>query len=90
MPRASGSKDYISLAQGLITEASPLAFPENSTSDELNFVLNKDGLIRARRKGLQAVRTENNISDTTSVLENVYYWRAPDVFLLVFTSSPRS
>ena len=34
MPRVSGSKDYVSLAQGLITEASPLSFPENATADE--------------------------------------------------------
>lgn len=87
MPRASGSKDYISLAQGLITEASPLAFPENATADELNFVLDKDGLIRSRRKGFENVKTEQSIVGVDAAIENVYYWRAPDVFLFVITSS---
>jgi len=87
MPRASGSKDYISLAQGLITEASPLTFPENATSDELNFVIDKDGLIRARRKGLEAAKTEQSLVGAEAVLENVYYWKAPDVFLFVITST---
>lgn len=88
MPRLSGSKDYISLAQGLVTEASPLAFPENATSDELNFVLNKDGLIRSRRKGLEAVRTVQNVAEIASI-DNVYYWQAPDLILIILnTASP--
>ena len=87
MPRASGSKDYISLAQGLITEASPLTFPENATADELNFLLDKDGLVRSRRKGLEAVKTEQSLAGTEAAVENVYYWREPDVFLFVVTST---
>lgn len=87
MPRTQGSKDYISLAQGLITEASPLAFPENSTADELNFVLDKDGLIRSRRKGFENVRTAQTILGTDAALENVYFWKAPNVILFVVTTS---
>ena len=37
--------------KGLITEASPLNFPPNATSDEQNFTLNKDGT-RDRRRGI--------------------------------------
>lgn len=36
---------------GLITEASPLTFPQNASLDELNFVLDKDGS-RSRRLGM--------------------------------------
>lgn len=36
---------------GLITEASPLSFPENASLDEINFKLNRDGT-RWRRLGL--------------------------------------
>jgi hypothetical protein len=36
---------------GLVTEASPLNFPANATTDELNFVLNRDGT-RDRRFGM--------------------------------------
>src|SRR5690554_5614941 len=37
--------------QGLITEASPLNFPENASKDEENFELNRDGS-RNRRLGM--------------------------------------
>ena len=37
--------------RGLITEASPLTFPENASLDEENFVLNRDGS-RQRRLGM--------------------------------------
>ena len=37
--------------RGLITEASPLTFPENASLEEENFVLNKDGS-RQRRLGM--------------------------------------
>tara|TARA_R110000772_G_scaffold144025_1_gene253578 strand:- start:9378 stop:11765 length:2388 start_codon:yes stop_codon:yes gene_type:complete len=37
--------------KGLITEASPLTFPENASLDEQNFILNRDGS-RQRRLGM--------------------------------------
>lgn len=37
--------------KGLITEASPLTFPENASIDEQNFILNRDGS-RRRRLGI--------------------------------------
>lgn len=40
-----------SFVQGLITEATPLNFPDNASADEENFVLNRDGS-RARRLGM--------------------------------------
>lgn len=87
MPRASGSKDYVSLAKGLITEASPLAFPEGSTSDELNFVIEKDGLIRRRRKGFEMLYPVSSFSGEDSVLENIFYWRGSTYVVAVLTNS---
>lgn len=44
-------KIYRSFTKGLITEASPLTYPENASIDEENFVLNRNGS-RSRRLGL--------------------------------------
>ena len=44
-------KLYKNFVQGLITEASPLTFPENASIDEDNFVLERDGS-RIRRRGV--------------------------------------
>jgi len=44
-------KAFRSFTKGLITEASPLTFPENASLDENNFVLNRDGS-RSRRLGI--------------------------------------
>lgn len=44
-------KLYRSFTKGLITEASPLTFPENASIDEENFVLNRNGS-RSRRLGV--------------------------------------
>lgn len=46
-----GNKLYSQMTKGLITEASPLTFPENATSDELNMMLNPSGN-RPRRYGI--------------------------------------
>ena len=48
---AKTEKVFRSFVKGLITEASPLTFPENASIDEQNFVLNRDGS-RSRRLGL--------------------------------------
>lgn len=46
------SKEYNTFVQGLITEASPLNFPEHASFDEDNFDLNKRGY-RQRRLGME-------------------------------------
>ena len=51
MPRASGEKQYNTFTKGLITEANPLTYPENSFLDGDNIVLNRDGSI-VRRLGI--------------------------------------
>lgn len=54
-------KDYLTFTKGIITDASPLSFPENSSIDELNCMLYRDGS-RQRRLGLDL---EDNSSWTT-------------------------
>ena len=44
-------KQYYTFVKGLVTEASPLTFPENASLDEDNFVLERTGT-RTRRLGL--------------------------------------
>jgi len=51
MTRVASEKQYNSFVKGLITEASPLTFPENAFLDGDNIVLNKDGSF-ARRLGI--------------------------------------
>lgn len=48
---SSSEKIYRSFVKGIITEASPLTFPENASVDEDNFVLNRNGS-RSRRLGV--------------------------------------
>lgn len=83
--RASGQKEYLSLAKGLVTEASELAFPENSTVNELNFTINKDGLVRSRRQGFENLVTDFTRAGTNQTIENVFYWREPSLVCVVIT-----
>lgn len=92
MPRASGQKDYIAMSKGLITEASPLAFPEGATSLELNFTINKNGLFRERRKGFERVYQNSSLfTGSNSVLENMFYWRGSGyVVAIVSNDTPET
>lgn len=51
MARQRLTQEVNKLVAGLVTEASPLTFPENASVDEVNFVLNRDGS-RRRRLGI--------------------------------------
>ena len=51
MPRQQARKQLLNFVGGLITEASPLSFPENTAKDIDNLNLNRDGSVQ-RRKGL--------------------------------------
>lgn len=51
MARAAGNKVYSTFVNGLITEASPLTFPENATKDEVNNELDNKG-VRSIRLGM--------------------------------------
>lgn len=50
MARAEGNKTYRTFVKGLITEASPLTYPEDSSYSELNTILSRKGS-RTRRLG---------------------------------------
>lgn len=67
---------YLSFARGLVTEINPLSTPEDlqgTTSDELNMIVDTDGMIRVRRDGFSIVPgLENEVQGT--VLD-VRYWR---------------
>lgn len=87
MPRAAGQKDYVSMAGGLVTEASPLSFPEGATAGELNFTLNKENGLRERRKGFEFVYS--NTSEwpgAESELENMFYWRGTGYVVAIVTN----
>src|SRR5574337_931483 len=65
---------------GLITEASPLTFPQNASLDELNFVLDKDGS-RSRRLGMdmedgfRSIQTGNQFyPGTNNYIVNSFKW----------------
>lgn len=51
MARAKSNKLYRTFTKGLITEASPLTYPEDASIDELNTVISRKGN-RTRRVGL--------------------------------------
>jgi hypothetical protein len=84
--RAAGQKEYVNLAKGLITEVSPLSFPDGATSNELNFTINKDGLIRERRKGFSYIYPLNTFAGATSKLENLFYWRGSKYAIAILTN----
>ena len=79
MARAKGEKQYIALTKGLITEASPLAAPEGSTSDELNMDLEIKGMIRKRRKGLEKKITDVSID---GIVTGSYYWPSANLVVV--------
>jgi len=62
MPKANLERN--TFVKGLITEASPLIFPENASIDELNFQLNRDGS-RQRRLGMDIEPSGVQISTST-------------------------
>lgn len=74
MARAKANKPYVNFVQGLITEASPLTFPENATIAEDNFILNRNGS-RRRRFGIdyeaEYALTDTNLTPAAYSLEGV-------------------
>lgn len=79
MARQTSSLEVNSFIKGLITEASPLTFPENASIDEDNFVLLRDGSRRRRlgmdfEEGAQGINT-NVISPASGDLAlSTYNW----------------
>src|SRR3990167_3123296 len=66
MPKAQAKKVYATFIKGMITEAGPLTFPENASTDELNCDLFIDGS-RKRRRGFN-LETGSVLSSQTVAL----------------------
>lgn len=63
MPQISQALEFNTFVGGLVTEASPLTFPDNSSLDEDNFVLDKNGS-RRRRLGMD-LQSGGSIQETS-------------------------
>lgn len=77
MPRQTVPAEVNTFVKGLITEASPLTFPENASLDEINFILNKDGS-RQRRLGMEfrdgSVDLTLPVSTISGLRINTFKW----------------
>jgi len=77
MPKTNLERN--TFVRGLITEASPLTFPENASIEEDNFVLNRDGS-RQRRLGMDfedlngLINTAFNSSYFNNIAITSYKW----------------
>ena len=80
MPRQTAGVEVNAFVKGLITEASPLTFPDNASLDEMNMVLNKDGS-RRRRLGMdyEAGYSLFNSGQTSdpSLVFTPFVWKQP-------------
>ena len=78
MAKRGGLIERNSFIKGLITEATPLTFPENASVLDENFELNRDGS-RSRRLGLdfEGSYTANEIISATQITDdqiNTFEW----------------
>lgn len=79
MPMSYQAGEFNSFVGGLVTEASPLTFPENASIDEVNFILNHNGS-RRRRLGMDVedgVGTflHSTLTDDSKV--SIFEWENP-------------
>lgn len=80
MARQTAVKEINSFSKGIITEASPLTFPDNASIDEENLQINNDGS-RKRRYGMDyepnyaVVSTSQPITDDLAF--SSYIWKSP-------------
>lgn len=77
MPQSGNVKQIVNFSKGIITEASPLNFPENASIDEQNMVLDVDGS-RFRRLGLDYEfqgRLGTTVPNTSSKITSSFSWK---------------
>lgn len=78
MARTAAEKSYFTFAGGLITDVSPLGYPDETTQDESNFELLRNGS-RRRRKGLllESGGANYTLPDTLTSTDRVtsFNWR---------------
>ena len=81
MARQSSAVEFNNFVAGLITEASPLNFPDNASLDESNFVLLRDGT-RRRRLGIDFESDHTDVStsivptDGSEVATQAFRWKS--------------
>lgn len=86
MARVGTQSAVVNFSGGLVTEASPLTFPENSLSVAKNIEIGMDGTVRSRRP-FQKIETSFNsgLSLTASYIKiKKYSWREKDRQVIVF------
>lgn len=96
MPRQTAGVEVNAFVKGLITEASPLTFPDNASLDEMNMVLNKDGS-RRRRLGMDYepgyVTFDSGQTSASDLVFTPFVWKQPggytDKEFLVIQSGTR-
>lgn len=80
MARQTAAIEINTFVKGIVTEASPLTFPENASIDEQNMVLNKDGS-RERRLGMDYEAGYATFSANAAAQDNPlftsYVWKQP-------------
>lgn len=80
MPQAIQTGEFNTFVGGLVTEASPLTFPENASLDEDNFILNRDGSRRRRlgmdrEQGLTPYSLTYSISPVGDLAVSTHEWK---------------
>ena len=83
MARQQAAVEINAFIKGLITEASPLTFPDNASIDELNLIPQKDGSRKRRlgmdfEDGFQGVYTGSSAS--SEMIFSAYQWKSPGGF----------
>jgi hypothetical protein len=83
MARQAAAVEINAFVKGIITEASPLTFPDNASIDEVNFVLNKDGS-RRRRLGMDYEPNYQLVTTNQAPVEDMaissFLWKVPGGF----------
>lgn len=80
MPVQTAANEINGFIKGLITEASPLTFPDNASIDEVNMIPNRDGS-RNRRLGMNFEENFNLLNTGVAYKEGAaiysYTWKNP-------------
>lgn len=85
MPRNNKLAEVNNFTGGLVTEANPLAFPENASLDEENFELNNNG-VRKRRLGFNYEPSNTSVNSGSQTMAYGLYattsflWQSPGGF----------
>lgn len=83
MPTQTAAVEVNAFVKGIVTEASPLTFPDNASINEVNLVLNKDGS-RRRRLGIDYepnhVIIDSGEAPSSNIGVGSFTWKSPGGF----------